>query len=196
MNPPISIVMQWSDWFDLLRYFLQFSLTSVGGPLVMLPEIHHHLVTQEQWLTDAQFSASVVIAQGAPGPNVLFVALIGWNIGLNAGGFGPALFAATVSMIGILVPSSTLIFITASWVHRNKDLRAVRAFKQGMGPIVTSLMVASGWLLATANTDGVHDWPLWVLTAVVALIVWRTKINMFWLLGIGALLGASGVLAV
>jgi chromate transporter len=42
----------------------------------------------------------------------------------------------------------------------------------------------------------VHDWPLWVLTAVVALIVWRTKINMFWLLGIGALLGASGVLAV
>ena len=77
MNTPLSIVMQWSDWFDLLRYFLQFSLTSVGGPMVMLPEIHHHLVTQEQWLTDAQFSASVVIAQGAPGPNVLFVALIG-----------------------------------------------------------------------------------------------------------------------
>jgi len=61
---------------------------------------------------------------------------------------------------------------------------------------VTSLMVASGWSLATANTDGVHDWPLWLLTAVVALIVWRTKINLFWLLGIGALLGASGVLAV
>jgi hypothetical protein len=30
----------------------------------------------------------------------------------------------------------------------------------------------------------------------VTLIVWRTKINMFWLLGIGAVLGASGVLAV
>ena len=100
---------------------------------------------------------------------------------------------------GFVKPTAGQIVVNQRAVYpfkRERDLRAVRAFKQGMGPIVTALMIASGWLLATANTDGVHDWPLWVLTAAVTLIVWRTKINMFWLLGIGAVLGASGVLAV
>ena len=28
---------------------------------------------------------SIAIAQAAPGPNVLFIALLGWNVGINAG---------------------------------------------------------------------------------------------------------------
>ena len=75
MNAPLSFVMQWTDWFELLMHFFLFSVSSIGGPLVLLPEIHHYLVTQQHWLTSPQFSASVVSAQAAPGPNVLFVAL-------------------------------------------------------------------------------------------------------------------------
>jgi chromate transporter len=55
--------------------------------------------------------------------------------------------------------------------------------------------VAAGWLLATANTDGVRDWPLWLLAAVTTVIVYRTKVHMLFLLAIGAALGASGLLA-
>ena len=35
-------------------------------------------------------------------------------------------------------------------------------------------------------------WHLWLLTGVPALIVWRTRIHLLWLLGAGALLGALG----
>jgi chromate transporter len=48
--------------------------------------------------------------------------------------------------------------------------------------------------LATANTDGVRDWPLWLLAAVTTVIVYRTKVHMLLLLAIGAALGASGLL--
>lgn len=65
MNAPLSFVMQWTDWFELLMHFFLFSVSSIGGPLVLLPEIHHYLVTQQHWLTSSQFSASVVIAQAA-----------------------------------------------------------------------------------------------------------------------------------
>ena len=40
----------------------------------------------------------------------------------------------------------------------------------------------------------VTDWPVWLLTiATCALIVWRTKIHLLWLLGAGALLGWFGL---
>jgi chromate transporter len=157
--------------------------------------VHHFLVEQQNWLTDAQFRASIVIAQASPGPNVMFVALMGWNIGLNAGGFGWAAFSAVICMAGSLMPSSILIFVTARWVQKHQDLRAVRAFKLGLSPVVISMMIAAGWLLATANTSMTRDWPLWVVAAVTTLIVYRTKVHMLLLLAIGAALGASGVLS-
>lgn len=196
MNDTLTLAMLWTDWFNLFKHFASISIASVGGPLVLLPEVHHFLVEQQSWLTDAQFRASIVIAQASPGPNVMFVALMGWNIGLNAGGFGWAAFSAVICMVGILLPSSLLIFVTARWVQKHQDLRAVRAFKLGLSPVVISMMIAAGWLLATANTTVTRDWPLWVVAAVTALIVYRTKVHMLYLLAIGAVLGASGVLTV
>ena len=194
MNDTLTLAMLWTDWFNLFKHFASISIASVGGPLVLLPEVHHFLVEHQNWLTDAQFRASIVIAQASPGPNVMFVALMGWNIGLNAGGFGWAAFSAVICMVGILLPSSLLIFVTARWVQKHQNLRAVRAFKLGLSPVVISMMIAAGWLLATANTTMTHDWPLWVVAAVTTLIVYRTKVHMLYLLAIGAVLGASGLL--
>jgi chromate transporter len=38
----------------------------------------------------------------------------------------------------------------------------------------------------------VRDWRLWLVTVISALVVWRTKLHLLWLLGGGALLGALG----
>jgi chromate transporter len=194
MSLASNTAMLWADWLDLLQHMLMFSAVSVGGPLAMVSEMHRYIVTEQHWLTDIQFNASVVIAQAAPGPNVLFVALLGWNIGMNVGGYGTAFFALLVSMIGILLPSSTMIFITSRWVYRNRDRRLVRAFKQGMSPVVISMLIASGWILATANTEAKHDWPLWLVTIITTLLVLRTKLHMFLLLAAGAVLGSLGLL--
>ena len=80
------IVMQWHDWLSLLAQFMMLSLLSVSGAITTVPDMHRYLVDQNRWLTDAQFTSSIAIAQAAPGPNVLFVGLMGWNVGLNAGG--------------------------------------------------------------------------------------------------------------
>jgi len=68
----------------------------------------------------------------------------------------------------------------------------VRAFKQGMGPLVIGLLLATGWLLGSAGGRPAQDWRLWLLTLACALLVWRTRIHLLWLLGAGALLGALG----
>jgi chromate transporter len=61
-----------------------------------------------------------------------------------------------------------------------------------MAPIVIALLIATGWLLTAAHDQPASDWPLWLLTAVVTWLVWRTKIHLLWLIGAGALVGAVG----
>ena len=186
-----------TDWLALLTHFMSLSLLAIGGAITTAPEMHRYLVDEQHWLTDGQFSSSIALAQTAPGPNVLFIALLGWNVGVNAGGglsAGPTAWALAalgmmIAMAGILVPSTTLTFAAARWAHRNKELRVVRAFKQGMAPIVIALLIATGLILALSQGRSLEHWPSWLLTAFSALVVWQTRLHLLWLLGLGGLLG-------
>jgi chromate transporter len=188
----MTISMASADWFSLLMHFLTLSLLSVGGAITTAPDMHRFLVDRQAWLTDPQFSASIAIAQAAPGPNVLFVALLGWNVGLNAGGLPTALLGLCIAMVGIMAPSTMLTYMAARWGHENRELRPVRAFKQGLAPIVIALLVATGWILATGSHYALSDWPVWLIAIVSTVIVWRTKLHLLWLLGAGAALGWMG----
>jgi chromate transporter len=195
----LSITMSAADWLQLLLHFLMLSLLAVGGAIATAPEMHRFLVDQRQWLSDPQFSSSIAIAQAAPGPNVLFVALMGWNVGLNAGGglgggvqaYVLALLGAAIAMTGMMLPSGLLTYTVTRWAHRNRERRSVRAFKAGMAPVVVALMLSTGWLLASGQGSAEH-WQPWLLTAAAALIVWRTRIHLLWLIAAGGLLGALG----
>ena len=193
-----AIALQPLDWLNLFFYYISISLLAVGGAIATAPDMHRFLVERQGWLTDLQFNASIAIAQAAPGPNVLFIALLGWNVGINAGGAGPAGWASgalgmVLSMVGIMLPSSLLTWTATRWGHRNRERRSVRAFKQGMAPVVIGLLLATAWLLGSAHSNPATDLALWLLTAVCALLVWRTRLHLLWLLGAGALLGALGL---
>jgi chromate transporter len=181
-----------ADWLSLFLHYLALSLLAVGGAISAAPDMHRYLVDQQHWLTDAQFNASIALAQAAPGPNVLFIALMGWSVGINAGSMLYGLLGTAITMVGILLPSTTLTYYAARWSHKNRELRAVRAFKAGMAPIVIGLMLATGWLMTSVHNHPASDWPLWLVTAAAALIVWRTRIHLLWLLGVGAVLGWHG----
>ncbi|MBK8073888.1 MAG: chromate transporter [Ramlibacter sp.] len=189
----MSITMTSAHWLDLFAHFMSLSLLAVGGAITTAPDMHRYLVMDKGWMTDSQFVSSIALAQAAPGPNVLFIALIGWNVGLNSGGWLLGLMGMALAMLGTLIPSTTLTFLATRWGHRNRELRAVRAFKQGMAPVVIALLVATGWVLSAAHNVPARDWRLWLLTAVSAVVVWRTRLHLLWLLGTGAVLGAFGL---
>jgi chromate transporter len=170
---------------------------SIGGAISTSSEMHRFLVEQHHWLTQEQFNQSLALAQAAPGPNVLFVALMGWHVGMNAGSTAAALFGVLVTMVGILTPSTILTYTAARWGHRNRDLRAVRAFKQGMAPVVIALLLSTAWIMGSSTGEtaagGAGAWRLWLLAVAGGLVIWRTRIHLLWLLAAGALLGAFGL---
>jgi chromate transporter len=190
----LHLALAWSDWLNLFGHFLLLSLMSIGGAISTSSEMHRFLVEQHGWLSQEQFNAAIALAQAAPGPNVLFVALMGWHVGMNAGSPGAALFGVLVSMVGIMTPSTIITYTAARWGHRNRELRAVRAFKQGMAPVVIALLLSTAWILGSSVVQNVDaGWRLALLAVAAGLVIWRTRLHLLWVLAAGALLGAFGL---
>ena len=167
------------DWGVVFAQFLLLSLLSIGGAIGTAPEMHRYIVEQHHWMSNEQFSASIAIAQAAPGPNLLFVAVLGWGI---AGFLGMC-----VTMLGILLPSTTLTLFAARWGEARRTTRGVQSFVNGMAPLTVGLVLSSGWILGMPSA---HD--LWLLATIAVTVVLcvRTKISPLWLIGAGGIVGA------
>ncbi|MDI9330023.1 MAG: chromate transporter [Alphaproteobacteria bacterium] len=192
--------MSWSEIWPICLHFCGVSLMAVGGAISALPEMHRFLVEEHQYLSDDQFVNSVALGQIAPGPNVMFVALMGWNMALHAQGglgagwaaVGASLLFALACLACVLLPSSFLTYNITQWLHRERERLGVRAFKSGMAPIVIGLMTSTGWLMQARHDDLPQDWGLWLLMTGTVWMVLRTRVHLLWLLAMGAALGLLG----
>lgn len=174
------------DLPDLFLHFLTLSLLSIGGAISTVPEMHRFLVDRTGWLSDAGFTSSIALAQAAPGPNVLFVAVLGYNVAGLAG--------AAASMAGILLPSTVLTLTATRWMRANRGHVSLRAFSAGMMPLTLGLILATGWLLALPFLRASeHRWGTLALIAATVALTLRTKLGLVWMVLGGGVLGALGL---
>ena len=180
-----QVALTAAELLGLFAHFLVLSLLAVGGAITTAPDMHRYIVGEHHWITDAQFTTSIAIAQAAPGPNVLFVAVLGWNVA------GPIGTLAT--MAGTMLPSTALTLIATRWGQRRRDTRFVRAFKTGLTPLTIGLLVATGWLLARPYVDfSAQGAGAIALIAVSIAGMLRTRLSPIWLVALGAVVGAMG----
>jgi chromate transporter len=168
-------------WLALFTHFALLSLLAVGGALATVPDMHRFVVREQGWLGDAQFAASVALAQAAPGPNVLFVAVIGFNVGGLAGAFA--------TLAGTLLPSTTAAMAATRWGSRNPDARGLRAFTTGMAPLTLGLLAATAWILLEPARQG---WPTAALVLGTLVFMLRTRWSPLWPVAAGAVAGTLG----
>ena len=175
--------MGWAPhhWLQLLAHFAMLSLLAVGGAITTVPEMHRYVVNERAWLSDAAFSGSIALAQAAPGPNVLFVAVIGFNVAGLAG------MAATLS--GSLLPSAMLAVAAGRWGRQPNSMKGFKAFTEGLAPVTIGLLLATGWVLTEPSRTHWGTVPLLVLT--VGLMM-KTRISPVWLIAVGAVAGVAG----
>ena len=173
-----------ADLWSMFVHFMLLSMLAIGGAITTTPEMQRWVVGERGWLTDAQFTTSVALAQSAPGPNLLFVAVIGWNVAGLAG--------VATTMAGSLLPSTTLALLATRFSRQRQDRLFLRAFKGGMAPLTIGMLLATGWVLTeplrahAAATAGL------VLMAVVVMRF--TRLSPLWPITVGAAAGALGML--
>ncbi len=157
---------------ELARTFATLSLVSIGGINVLLPEIRRQVVDVHGWMTDAAFAHTFAIA--APGPNVIVVSPIGWQV---AGWSG-----LLVATLAIMIPSCALAFFAARVLARWSDSRAVAVIKGALVPLGLGLMLASGVSMVRIVD---HDVLTVAISVATAAFVVLSRRNPLWALAAG-----------
>lgn len=169
------------EWLQLLTHFLLLSLLAVGGAITTVPDMQRFVVQDKSWLTEAQFSNCIALGQATPGPNVLFVAVIGFGVGGLAG--------VLACMLGTLLPSTTLAWAASRWGEKHRQTRAARSFSAGLAPLTIGLLLATAWILLQPM---VWSWPAAALVAATLWLMLRSKRSPVWAMAAGAGAGAMG----
>ena len=167
---------------SLVWTFGLMSLFAVGGASSAVPEMHRVAVDVQHWMTDKQFADMFAISQLSPGPNVLIVTLIGYSVAGVAGAL-----AATVAMCG---PTAILAYYVSRILQRSSQSRWPALIQAALVPLSIGLMAASALILARTSDQ---SWIAALITIVAAILAFATRLNPFWMLLAGGLLGFAGV---
>ncbi len=170
--------MTTAELFDLFLQFCALSVVAVGGALATASDMHRYMVDDKQWLTHTQFADSISLAQVAPGPNILFVTVLG----MQAAGVAGAL----ATTIGILLPSSVIVFFGYRVRAKYQHTSAVKALGVGLAPLALGLIASTGLTLTQAAQQ---DALLWILVAAAVVFSVATRYNPLWVIAAGAIFG-------
>lgn len=162
--------------------FSMLSLVSIGGVNALLPEIRQQVVEVHGWMSDAAFANAFAIANASPGPNVILVSLIGWQVAGLAG--------LVVATLAIMIPSCTLAYFASRAIARWPHARIIALLRDGLVPVALGLMLASGVsMMRTVDRD--------VLTVVISLasagFMLATRRNPLWALAAGTVVNVAAL---
>lgn len=177
---------------DLFIAFFQIGLLSFGGGMAALPLIQSAIVEGHGWLTLAEFSDLLTMAEMTPGP-----------IAINASTFvgtrlaGPT--GAIVATLGCIAPSCIIISVLSWFYFRYKDLRLMQGILSGLRPAVVSLIATAGsaiLILAFWGEAGMGqnffkvNWIAVLIFAAALVIQRKIKINPIFIIIASGIIGA------
>jgi chromate transporter len=162
----------------LFWHFLLLGCLAVGGVSTVMPDMYRYVVDEQGLVTARQFADLYALAQAAPGPNALWVTLLG----LQAGGWTGAI----ATTLGVLIPATIFSLIASSLHAQHADSPLALAIRRGLAPVALGFMIASGWLVLRSVG---HGWEGYGLALVTFIITTATRLNPLWLLAAGAIVG-------
>jgi chromate transporter len=163
--------------------FLKVGLVFFGGGFVLVPVLHHRLVTELGWLSPREFVDGVAVSYLTPGPIAVLSTFAGYRVAGVAG--------ALVATASLLAPAMALMWlISAQYERYCHDDRAQR-FLAGVNPAVTGLILSAAVLL---GGSAIASWRGWILCGASLLLLGKFRWHPAFVLAIGAAAGYAGVL--
>ena len=171
--------MSAADLSALFLHFLSLSVFATGGVMALASDMHRYVVDDHGYITHTDFVNSIALAQAAPGPNILFVTVMGWQIGGVPG--------ALATTLGIAMPALVFPFVVSRLGRMAQFDRLLKALQRGLGPVAIGLMASTSFLLVR-QAPGV--WIGGAMIAACALLLTFTRVPPLVLIVIAGVLGA------
>ncbi|MBT8550281.1 chromate transporter [Polynucleobacter paneuropaeus] len=172
-----------STLITLFLKFSAFSLIAFGGVNALLPVLLELAVHQEHWLDLQTFSDYFAIAQAAPGPNFMTVTLIGWHVS--------GLLGAFMATFAIIWPAGILVFFLQRFILKMQDPMKKKVVQYAAATLAIGLVLSSALEIALQINHGLMAYLLSALTIAIVLL---TRWHPLYLIALGALLGAFGLI--
>lgn len=157
-------------------------LIAISGVDTIVPDIYRFVVENRGWLSERQFADLYAIARVAPGPNLLLVTLIGWQV---AGSLGAVV--ATLALCGL--PFILTFYVSRMW-HRFEGARWRKVVQGGLAPIAAGLVLGSGYILTSAAD---RTWAAAAITAGSVLAILFFRVHPLLVLALGGIAGVVGL---
>lgn len=166
----------------LFVHFLVLGCLAIGGVSTVMPDMHRYVVDELGLVSSREFADAYALAQAAPGPNALWVTVLGLQA---AGGLG-----AIATTLGVLIPATAFSYVASLLHAKHANSPVALAFRRGLAPVALGFMLASCWLLLRGVG---HDWRSYALAFAALGVTLRTDLNPLWLLAAGGMLGILGL---
>jgi len=152
---------------------------SFGGLAAVLSSLENSVVSQHHLVSGEDFSRTYSLAVAAPGPNAIFLSLLGYRVA------GPT--GACLACLAWALPTILLLYL----VGRTGSAQApnwMKASRQALVPIVAGLLVAGALSTAHSFVMPTAQWGLSL--AGLLLLVCKPKWNPIWMVASCAVIGA------
>jgi chromate transporter len=165
---------------DMALLYVTLSFLCIGGTIPLIPDMHRFFVDSRSLMTTSEFAGYIALAQAAPGPNILYVALFGFHVA----GFVGALTTLGAISLGPFV----LVVLTTKFFARLQANPWREIVLRGLAPVTVGLMLAGCALL----TKGFVDMKAWAIAAgSLACFFLLPKRHPLWFIAAGGLIGIA-----
>jgi chromate transporter len=144
--------------FDLVLYALRLGALGVGGPVALVGYMHRDLVQRRHWISEAEYTEGLAVAQLTPGPLAAQLAMyLGYvHYRVREAALVGAVFVAPAFLMVLILGWAYVRFGGLPWIH---------VVFYGVGASVIGIIAASAYKL-TRRTLG-RDPLLWAIYAVI-----------------------------
>ncbi|WP_149096524.1 chromate transporter [Paenibacillus terrae] len=159
----------------LFLVFLKVGLISFGGGYAVMALIQRE-VTEKGWIEPEKFQEIVTLAGMAPGP-------IATNTATLIGYSQMGILGATISTIGIILPSLFIVILCSAFFLRMQNNQWVRYSFYGLRPIITGLVIYAAIHFGFGvNQEPLFSWSTFgmlIVCAICLTAVTKYKIHPF-----------------
>ena len=122
-------------YLQLFLTFLKIGAVSFGGGYAMIPLIQDEVISNG-WLSNEQILNFIAVSESTPGP-------IAINMATFVGSSQAGILGAICATLGVIMPSFVIILIVASVIKGLLKFAGVKAFIDGLRPVVVGLILGT-----------------------------------------------------
>jgi chromate transporter len=166
----------------LTLQLLFLSSVAVGGFITVVPDLHRFVVDAHGWMSDRTFVTLFALAQASPGPGVILVTLLGWEI---AGALG-----ATSATVAACLPTLVIAYAASRFWSRFNKVGWYLTLERGIAPFAVGMVLATAVLLTKSAAT---EWQDYVIAGGTVIFMLASRRSPLIPLAIAAAAGLAGL---